>query len=266
MRKFGLLLILVLLGMVLLTGTAMAEDALDKALKKGKLVVSTEVGTPPWAFKDPKTGEVDGFPVELARMFAKELGVELEIKNFEWTGVIPSLLTKKVDMLVAPLSRTIPRTAKLMYVEPYVNMPAQILAVKGKFKSLEDLNMEGVVITASAGSVWEEVVEKRFPKATVAAAATNVDNGVALNTGRAVAYLNDRLQLEATIGHYPDKFEILPEAVSWDSLAFAVRFDSPKLRESANLFMRLVKMDGRYAKLFKKYMGYEWKPTPETDS
>ena len=84
MRKIGLSLICVLLGLLLFMGTAAAEDALDKALKKGKLVVSTAVGTPPWAFKDPKTGAVDGFPVELARMFAKDLGVELEIKNYEW--------------------------------------------------------------------------------------------------------------------------------------------------------------------------------------
>ena len=69
-------------------------DAMDKILESGKLVVATELGTPPFAFKDPKTGEIDGLAIELARMFADDLGVELEIRTFEWSGIFPSLLTR----------------------------------------------------------------------------------------------------------------------------------------------------------------------------
>lgn len=269
MKKLWLTIASVFLALVLFNGNVFAgdpTDALDEIVKRGKLVVATELGTHPWAYKDPETGKITGFTVELAQMFADDLGVELEIKPYEWAGIIPSLLTSKVDMLAACLTRTVPRSAKLMYAEPYVNMPALMLVRKGEFDSLEKLNNKKVVITATTGSVWEQVAEKKLPNATVRTNATNADNAVALQTKRADAYLNDKLQLTASMKKYPGQFEMVQQPLAWDSLAFATRYDSFKLWNTVNLFMRLIKMDGRYAELFERYLGYKWVPTPESAS
>jgi ABC-type amino acid transport substrate-binding protein len=269
MGKRWLTIVSLLLTVFIAGGTAMAgeaQDAMDQIMKRGKLIVATELGTPPWAFKDPKTGEITGFTIELARMLADDLGVELEIKPYEWAGIIPSLLTSKVDMLTACLTRTVPRSAKLMYAEPYVNMPGQVLVRKGEFNSLESLNNKKVVLTCTTGSVWEQIAEKRLSGATIRTNPTNADNAIALQTKRADGYLNDKLQLVSAMAMYPGQFELVPAPLAWDSFAFAVRYDSFKLWNTTNLFMRLIKMDGRYGKLFKKYMGYEWVATPESAS
>ncbi len=269
MKKFWLTMTSVLLALVLINGSVFAgdsKDALDKIVKSGKLVVATELGTHPWAYKDPKTGKITGFTVELAQMFADDLGVELEIKTYEWAGIIPSLLTGKVDMLAACLTRTVPRSAKLMYAEPYVNMPGQVLVRKGEFKDLDSINTKKVVLTATTGSVWEQIAEKRLPKSTIRTNATNADNAIALQTRRADGYLNDKLQLVAAMNKYPGQFELIEQPLAWDSFAFAIRYDSFKLWNTVNLYMRLIKMDGRYGELFKKYLGYEWVPTSETGS
>jgi len=60
--------------------------------------VFTEFGNAPYVFKDIKTGEITGFTVELIKMYAEEIGVELEIKGFEWAGILPYLITGKVDV------------------------------------------------------------------------------------------------------------------------------------------------------------------------
>ena len=257
------------LVLLMAAGSAFAgdsQDALDQIMERGKMVVATELGTPPWAYKDPKTGEITGFTIELAQMMADSLGVELEVKTYEWAGIIPSLLTKKVDMLTACLTRTVPRSAKLMYAEPYVNMPGQVLVRKGEFKTLDEINKKEVVLTCSTGSVWEQIAEKELPKSTIRTNATNADNAIALQTKRADGYLNDKLQLVAAMNMYPGQFELIETPLAWDSFAFAVRYDSFKLWNTTNLFMRLIKMDGRYGKLLKKYLGYDWVPTPETAS
>ena len=269
MKKRYLTITALCLALLMVAGTVFAadsQDALDQVMQRGTLVVATELGTPPWAYKDPKTGEITGFTIELARMLADSLGVKLKIKTYEWAGIIPSLLTKKVDMLTACLTRTVPRSAKLMYTEPYVNMPGQVLVRKGGFKSLAELNNKDVVLTCTTGSVWEQIAEKALPKATIRTNGTNADNAVALQTKRADGYLNDKLQLISAMKMYPDQFELIPTPLAWDSFAFAVRYDSFKLWNTTNLFMRLIKMDGRYAKLFKKYLGYDWVPKPETAS
>lgn len=266
MKKIGSWVVCILSVFLLLTATVTAEDTMEQVLSNGKLVIGTEIGTPPWVYKDPNTGEVTGFTVELARLFAEELGVELEIKSYEWAGVIPSLLTGKVDMLAAPLTRTVQRSAKLLYTEPYVNMTAHVLVRKGEFSTLEEVNNKEVVLTCTTGSIWEQVAEKKLPDATIRTNPTNADNAIALSTKRADGYLNDKLQLVAAMEMYPDQFELIPEPLAWDSFAFAVRYDSFKLGNTFNLFMRLIKMDGRYAEMFKKWLGYEWTPTSETAS
>ena len=241
-------------------------DAMDRILESGKLVVATELGTPPFAFKDPKTGEIDGLAIELARMFADDLGVELEIRTFEWSGIIPSLLTGQVDMLATCLTRTTARAGKMIFIEPFVAVSAHALVRKGTLTSLDELNNSDVVLTTTTGGIYEELGMKLFPEAQMKTNSTNADNAVALQAKRADAYLNDRLQLEASMGMYADQFELIPEPIAWDSLAFATRFDSPKLANAANMFMRLSKMSGKYAEVFKKWMGYDYEPTFEVGS
>jgi ABC-type amino acid transport substrate-binding protein len=248
------------------TSSASTTDAFDEILKRGKLVVATELGTPPFAYKDPKTGKIDGLAIEYARMLADELGVDLEIKTFEWSGIIPSLLTGQVDMLTTCLTRTTERAGKMAFIEPFVSIPAYALVRKGTYKTLAELNDPKVTLVTTSGGVYEQVGAKVFPKAQMKTTGTNADNAVALQTKRADAYLNDKLQLVASMKMYPDQFEMILDPIAYDSLAFAVRFDSPKLEHAANMFFRLKKMDGTYQKVYKKWMGYDYKPVFEVGS
>lgn len=282
MRKkiFSIILIVAMVGVLLIScsgssassgeegqsSSRATKDAMDRVFESGKLVVATELGTPPFAYRDSETGEIDGLAIELARMFADELGVELEIRTYEWAGIIPSLLTDKVDMLATCLTRTTARAGRMIFVEPFVSNPAMALTKSGTLKSLDEINQPGIVITTTTGSIWEEVAETMFPKATIRTNATNADNAVALQTGRADVYLNDKLQLMASINMYPGEFELIDEPFDFDSLAFAVRFDSPKLGNAANMFMRLKRMTGEYQEVYKKWMGYDYDPTFEVGS
>jgi len=235
------------------------EDALDLIVERGKLLVSTEFGNAPYAFKDIKTGEITGFTVELIKMYAEEIGVELEIKGFEWAGILPSLITGKVDMIAAVLSRTMPRSLKILYSEPYVIEPGVAFALKGKFKDISEINKKGVIYTCSAGSSHEAWARKYLTEATISPLPTLSDNTAALLSGRADVSTTGMTTAGKVVQANPS-LEILPGYAFMDSFAFAVRFDSFKLWNSVNMFMRLIKLDGRYARLYKKWFGFEWKP------
>jgi len=250
----------VLLLSLSMAGFSATTTTMDQILTRGELRVSMELGNPPWNFKDPKTGEITGMATELARMYAKELGVNLEIKAYDWAGVIPALITHKVDMIATCLSRTIPRSAKIIYTEPYIIAPIIIVAQKGEFKTLDDLNKEGVILTSTAGSFHETLIPKLFPKATMRAVPTNSDCITAVLSGRANAWSTGRFVGTAAVKDHPDKLEVLPGYVFVDSFAFAVRPESAILLQSFNLFMRLIKLDGRYGKLYEKWMGQKWEP------
>jgi ABC-type amino acid transport substrate-binding protein len=265
MKKLGIFALSVLVALLVSTGSVTAKDpadALDAAVKRGKLIVTTELAAPPWNYKDPNSGEAVGFVIDLMKMYTESIGISLEVNNVDWPGVVPSLVSKKADMLPW-ISRTMPRSTKFMFSESYKDIPAQLLVRKGEFKSIDELNKGEKIITATSGSVWVEVAEKNFPKAQVHTVGSNTDNIIALNTKRADAHLNDETQLIGFMSQYPDNFEILPQPVSMDSLGCAVRFDSPKLLHSINLFLNRIKIDGTYAKLHKKWLGYDPKPASD---
>lgn len=258
MRKVVILWSLVVLVVGSLAVLSWA-DALDDALARGTLIVCTEPGNAPWTYEDPATGKWTGFTIELVQMYTDELGVSLEVKGFDWAGVIPALLAGKADMIAAPLSRTIPRSAKILYCEPYIIAPGVAVVRKGEFTSLEQLNAPDVVLTTTIGSIHEEIGRKKFPLATMSPVPTVADHNAALAAGRADAILTGKFVGEKIVAQYPN-FEILPGFTFMDSFACAVRFDSFKLWQSFNLFMRLIKLDGRYAELYKKWFGVEWVP------
>jgi len=247
--------------------TASANTStLNKIVERGKLIVGTDATNWPWNFIDEKTGETTGMTTELARMYAEQLGVKFEIVSFAWAGLIPALNTNRVDMLAACLSRTIPRSTKLVFTEPYAMVPGIVVAKKGMFHSLSELNSEKVRLVSHSGSVHEKLAKKLFPKAQLLLAASGYQTASAILAGRADATLTGTLVGLQMVEVNPEKLEILPEYTMMDSFAFAVRYDSPELLESFNLFMKLIKLNGEFGKLYKKWIGKEWSPNPIENS
>ena len=155
-RVLSILTCVAMLVLVLtVTSFAQEKDALDLVLERGKLVVSTHFGDAPWVYEDPKTGEPTGLIYEITKMYTEEIGVELEMMPFDFAGVIPALISGKVDMIVASLSRTVPRSTKILYTDPYAVEAGSGFAPKGKFKQINELNNEEVRIAVTAGAIEE---------------------------------------------------------------------------------------------------------------
>jgi ABC-type amino acid transport substrate-binding protein len=233
-------------------------------LERGKLVVSTHFGDAPWVFQDPKTGEPTGLIYDITKMYADEIGVEYEMMPFDFAGVIPALTSGKVDMIVASLSRTVPRSTKILYTDPYAVEVGSGFALKGKFKEMSELNNEEVRIVVTAGAIEEGMVPKLFPKATLVTVPTTADGVAAILSGRGDVYLSGR-RIAIEIARTNPTLEVLPGTTNVDPFAVAVRFDSFKLWNSFNVFMRTIKLDGRYAELHKKWLGSDWVPLPITE-
>ena len=64
-------------------------------------------------------GQPDGFDVDLAKLAAQELGVPVEIKDMEFSGLIPALQGGKVDMIISGMSRTPERAKTVSFTQPY---------------------------------------------------------------------------------------------------------------------------------------------------
>lgn len=188
MKKFGLLSILAMVMAFALVGCGsgannaannegkkeapqVSQEEMDAAVKaikdKGKLVLATSADYPPYEWHLLKDGkdEIVGFDVEIAKAIADEMGVELEIKDLDFDGIIPSIASGQADIGIAGLSATPEREEAVNFSVPYFTNEQVVLVRKEdaeKYKKMEDF--AGKVVGAQTGSIQEETVHENFPK------------------------------------------------------------------------------------------------------
>lgn len=142
---------------------------LDEIQKRGVIKVGMFLQYPPTEYRDPVTKEPKGLEVDIANLLAKDLNVKLEIIDMEWDAIIPGLLAKKYDVIIASMSRKPSRNLAIAItsnnLEDYANMA--MVRPDDKRSKIEDFNKKGVVITCLLGGITEHAARKLFPKATI---------------------------------------------------------------------------------------------------
>ncbi|MCV4283013.1 transporter substrate-binding domain-containing protein [Pseudomonas capsici] len=140
------------LGLILCAGLASADATLDKIQERHKVSIGVILSGPPFGTIDPKTGEHQGYNVELSREIAKRLNVELETVSVLAPNRVQFLQQGKVDLLIANMQLTEERAQILDYVPtPYEEVGGAALIRKGAgIGKWEDL--KGKPVCVSQGS------------------------------------------------------------------------------------------------------------------
>lgn len=150
--------ILGLMGAALVFGASGARaTTLDDVKKKGELVIGMEVAYQPYEFF--KDGEVIGYDVDIANRFAKSLGIKVKFVDTAWSGVIPSLLAKKFDVILSGMTITSERAQKVSFSMPYAEATSVVLlrADDTSIQTVDDL--AGKKMGAQLGSAADKVAK-----------------------------------------------------------------------------------------------------------
>lgn len=142
----GILLGVLSLGLVACSNTSDKNDTtqLEKIKENGKLVIATSADYPPYEFHKEVDGKdtIVGFDIMVAEEIAKELGVNLEIKDMKFDGLLAALQAGNVDMVVAGMTATEERKQAVNFTQEYYKGEIAILINKKdleKYTSLESL-------------------------------------------------------------------------------------------------------------------------------
>ena len=95
-----------------------------------KIRIGTEGAYPPWNSKDA-SGKLIGFEVELAWTLCRYIGQQCEIVEQDWDGMIPALLMRKFDAIMAGMSITAERQKTITFSQGYADEVAQLAVMKG---------------------------------------------------------------------------------------------------------------------------------------
>lgn len=241
------------------TSDAQSQAKAD-TMEKAVLTVGMELAYPPFEGKDA-AGNPAGVSPDFMKDFGKAVGKEIKIENIAFDGLIPALVTGKVDMVMSSMTITDARKKTVDFSAPYANAMLAILTNKAaNIRSIDDLNQSGRKIAAKIGSTGYLYAQKHLTKATVTALADASACVMEVASGRADGFLYDQLTIYRNHMKNPDTtaavFIPFQKVEPW---GVAVRKGDENLVKALNTFIENYRKEGGFEKLTEKHLAAEKK-------
>lgn len=154
MNKKGVLFLLSIVMILVLAACGEKENTNGGSKDKQVLILGTSADFPPFESYNPE-GEIVGFDIDIAKLVADELGVELKIEDMDFNGLIAALQTNRVDMVMAGMSATEERRKNVEFSSEY-HRSGEMFVTKqdSEITSLDDIS--GKVVGVQLGTIQEE--------------------------------------------------------------------------------------------------------------
>ncbi len=177
----------------LLTGVAHA-GTIDDIRSRGVLRIPAILNEVPYFNKDPRTGEWQGFVIDMANDIAKTLDVKLEVVESSWANAILDVQSGKVDMAFA-VTATPVRAMSVSFSDPTYYNSFVLVSAKDELngKSWNELNDPQYTFAVDLGSAQDLMTQQYLPKANILRFKTRDEAIVAVTTGKADALVNTML-------------------------------------------------------------------------
>ncbi len=232
------------------------QSTIESILKVKEIRVGFEAGYFPFEMTT-KDGKFIGFDVDLAKAIAKSMGVKLTLVNTDWAGIIPSLVSDKIDIILGGMTITQERNLAVNFCDPYIVIGQAVLLNKkhaGTVTSYKDLNDPKFTIVSRLGTTGEEAIKRMLPKATYKSYEGQVEAAMEVIQGNADAMIYDLPFIEKTHAlHGKGKTITLSEPFTYEPLAIAIRKGDPDFLNFLNNFQRQYKGDGRWVRSYNKW-------------
>ncbi len=236
---------------------AARADQLDDIKKKGELVVGVLGTDEPNSFVDPKSRELVGYEVDIARAIAQKIGVKAVFKQLAVAARIPELQQGRVDVLAASLTHNKERESQIDFsLTTFVT--GQKVMVKTSSGITDVPQLAGKKVLTVKGGTQEPNIRKAVPNVDVVTFETTQQAFLALQQGKGVGYVNDEATLVddyAKLGPARKDYAILPTNISTEPLALGIRKNEPRLKAAIDDTLRDLESSGNADKLFVKWYG-----------
>ena len=230
----------------------------------GILKFGTAAVTEPMSYVDGKQNVV-GFDVEFAFHIAKKLGKKLEIINMEFGGMLPALISGKVEMVGAGMSITEERAKKVLFSESYYPSGIAAIVKAGEIKveeksvvseslmltSVNDKNVKKIGVLL--GSIHEDYAMKNQPDAEILQYQNVSDKLTALKHNKIDVAYYDHVSLKPILAENKE-IAILSENVFSVPIAAAFNENNDLMREEFNKFLKIIKSNGVYDDMVDRWI------------
>ena len=235
-------------------GTASADDTLR---------IATEGAYPPFNQVEPD-GTLSGFDVDIAKAVCDDIKVKCEIVKQDWDGMIPGLLARKYDLIVASMTITDDRKKRVDFTHKYYQSPDVFSARKGSGFTLSKEGLSGKAIGVQRGTIHACFVQKVFTDSNVKLYPSQQEAFADLTAGRVDLVFSDAVGTDQQLFKTADgkDFELVgepqkdPECLG-EGIGIALRKKNDDLREKLNEAIDHIRASGTYTKINAKYFPFD---------
>lgn len=169
------------------------EGLLNKVKERGTLLVGLEGTYPPFSFQGDD-GKLTGFEVDFAEALAKHLGVKASLKPTKWDGMLASLDSKRIDVVINQVTISDVRKKKYDFSTPYTVSGVQALVKKGNEGTIKTAaDLQGKKVGVGLGTNYEEWLRQHVQGVDIRTYDDDPTKYQDLRVGRIDAILVDRL-------------------------------------------------------------------------
>ena len=233
---------------------AAAASLLEKVKTSGKLVVGTEAQYAPYEFKD-LDANFAGCDMWLAQQIADHLGVELEVVDMSFDGIIPAVKSGQVDLGIAAFTKTPERAEEIDFSDLY-EKSAQLLIVKAGNADLYSTkeSLAGQKVGAQKGTIQSQLIQTALPDSELFELEKYPALALEVQNGNIAGLVVDQAVGESLIATSNGGLEVSNFAFTSEEAAFGKAVVAAKgsedLLAEVNTVINQVVNDGSYLKAY----------------
>ena len=220
-------------------------------LKRGILMMGSDIPYPPFEFKEGD--KVVGFDVDIATEIAKRLNVKLDVVPTKWDVILSRLISDKYDIIMSAMPITPERSKEISFSDPYIDSD-QSIAVKIGSPIKTEADLKDKVIGVWIDTPGQMTAEKMTGLKEI----REFDNiqlaFEALETGSIDAIIN-YYPINSYMSKKSGKTVVVQKIITNEKYGIGVKKDNSQLRLAINNELRKLKEDGTYNTIYKKWFG-----------
>jgi arginine/ornithine transport system substrate-binding protein len=247
----------------LLLGCLLAVNPVS-AKEWDKIRIGVEGAYPPFSFVDPE-GKLGGFDIDIANALCAAMKIECELIKSDWDGIIPSLLARKFDAIIASMSITEERKQKVAFTNKYYQTPAKFVRNKGSGIEISKEGLKGKTVGVQRATIHDSYLTDNYGDVVdIKRYGTQDEAYLDMGAGRldllladSIALLDGFLKTEAG-----KDFEFVgPDLrdAQWfgEGAGIAIRKEDEDLRELFNKAIDAIRADSTYKTIQDKYFDFD---------
>lgn len=226
--------------------------------------IGTEGAYPPFNFTD-KDGNLQGFDIDIAKALCAAAEMECTFVTQAWDGMIPALLARKYDAIIASMSITEERKRRVAFTKKYYQTPARFVKHKERDIEINPEGLKGKTVGVQRATVSANFINDNFKNIlNIRSYATQEEANMDMVSGRLDLLFADAVVLlDGFLNTDPGKdFTFVGPSYSdekWfgEGIGIAIRKGEDELREAFNAAIARIRADGTYQKINDRYFDFD---------